>query len=346
MKCEAACYVSECDTCRKVKADYIKPWGLLQPLSILEWRWDDISMDFIVGLPLMAQKFDSIWVIVDRLSESAHFIPIDTNYNVRKYAVIYITHVLCLHGVPKMIISDRGSQFVTHFWKQLHVSLRTRLIHSSAYHSQTDGQTERVNHILKDMLRAYVLEHQGSWDQNLPWAEFSYNNSYHETLKMASFEVLYRRRCRTPLNWIEPGENVIFGPNLVEEAKANVCRIQDNLKATKSCQATYANKRCRPLEFKVGDLVYLRVLPMKGVKRFGVKGKLAPRYIGLFPILEKCGSVAYKLDLPPSLAGVHNIFHVPQLKKCLKAHVNVMLPEVTPLKADLSYPEHPIKVLD
>jgi hypothetical protein len=134
MKREAARYVSECDTCRKVKADYIKPGGLLQPLSISEWKWGDISMNFIVGLPLKARKFDSIWVIVDRLSKSAHFIPVHTNYNVLKYAGIYITRVLCLHRVLKTIISDRGSQFVARFWEQLLASLRTHLIHSSAYH--------------------------------------------------------------------------------------------------------------------------------------------------------------------------------------------------------------------
>jgi hypothetical protein len=163
---------------------------------------------------------------------------------------------------------------------------------------------------------------------------------------MAPFEVLYGHRCHTPLNWIELGEKVIFGPDLVEEAEAIVHRIQENLKATKSCQEIYANKRRRPLECEDGDHVYLRVSPMKGMKRFGVKGKLAPRYIGPFPILKKCGSVAYKLDLPPSLARVHDIFHVSQLKNCLKAHVDVVLPEVTPLKADLLYPEHLIKVLD
>jgi hypothetical protein len=156
---------------------------------------------------------------------------------------------------------------------------------------------------------------------------------------MAPFEVLYGRRCRTPLNWIEPGEKVIFGPDLVEEAKATVHHIQDNLKAAKSHQETYANKRCRPLEFEDGNHVYLRVLPMKGVKRFGVKGKLAPRYIGPFSILEK-------LDMLSSLAGVHDIVHVSQLKKCLKAPVDIILPEVTQLEADFSYPEHPIKVLD
>jgi hypothetical protein len=148
------------------------------------------------------------------------------------------------------------------------------------------------------------------------------------------------------LNWIEPGEKVIFGPDLVEEAEAIVRSIQDNLKAAKSLQETYANKRRRPLSFEFENQVYLRVSPMNGVKRFGVKGKLVPRYNGPFPILEKCGTVAYKLNLPLSLAGVHDIFHVSQMKKCLKAPVDVMLPKVTLLKANLSYPKHPIKTLD
>jgi hypothetical protein len=134
MKHEIAHYLSECDTSWMVKADYMKPRGFLQPLSISEWKWDDISMDFIIGLPLTACKFDSIWLIVDRLTKSAHFIPTNTNYNAQKYVEIYIAHVLCLHKALKMIISNRGSHFVAHFWEQLHASLGTHLIHSSAYH--------------------------------------------------------------------------------------------------------------------------------------------------------------------------------------------------------------------
>jgi hypothetical protein len=142
MKHEAAHYVSECDTCRKVKTDYMKPGGLLQPLSIPDWKWDDISMYFIVGLPMTVHKFDLIWMIIDRLSKSTHFIPVNTNYKVQKYVGVYIARMLSLHGVSKMIISDRGSQFITHFWEPLHASLGTHLIHSSAYHPQTDGQTK------------------------------------------------------------------------------------------------------------------------------------------------------------------------------------------------------------
>jgi hypothetical protein len=139
------------------------------------------------------------------------------------------------HGVPKMIISNWGLQFVVHFWEQLQASLRTHLIHSSAYHPQTDAQTEQVNQILEDMLRACVIEHQGGWDKSLPWVEFSYNNSYQESLKRAPFEVLYVRRCHIPLNWIEPGEKTIFGPNLIEKAEVIVGCIQDNLRAARSC---------------------------------------------------------------------------------------------------------------
>jgi hypothetical protein len=190
------------------------------------------------------------------------------------------------------------------------------------------------------------MEYQGSWDKNLSWAEFSYDNSYQESLKMAPFKALYGRQCHTPLNWIEPGEKAIFGPDIVVQTEATVRRIQENLKAAKLRQESHANKRCQPLQFEVGDHVYLKVSPMKGVKRFEVKEKLSFRYIGSFPILEKYGKVAYKLELPPSLAGVQDIFHVSQLKKCLKALVDVVLPEMAPLEIDLTYPEHPIKILD
>jgi hypothetical protein len=280
----------------------MKPGGLIQPLRILEWKWDDISMDFIVSLSLTAHKFDSIWVIMDRLTKSAHFILVNTNYNTQQYAEIYIARVLCLHGVLKIIICNRGSQFVARCWEQQNASLGTHLIHSSTYHPRKDCQTEQVNQILEDILRACVMEHQGSWDQNLPWVEFSYNNSYQESLKMALFEVLYGHRCHTPFNCIELGEKVVFGPDLIDEADVTICCIQDNLKVTKLCHKSYVNKRSRPLEYKVGGHMYLRVSPMKGVKRFGMKGKLVPHYIGHFPILEKCGTVH------PSLTYCHTRF--------------------------------------
>jgi hypothetical protein len=163
---------------------------------------------------------------------------------------------------------------------------------------------------------------------------------------MAPFEALYGHRYHTPMNWIELGERMIFGPDLVIEAEEIVHHIQSNLKAAKAWQESYANKRRRPLEFEAGDRVYLCVSPMQGVIRFGIKGKLAPRYIGPFLILARQGNVAYRLKLPLALAGGHNVFHVSQLKKCLKPPVDVIVDDVSPLDADLSYSEHPVKILD
>jgi hypothetical protein len=217
MKIEIARYVARCDTCRRVKAIHMKTAGPLQSLPIPTWKWEDISMDFIVGLPRTAIGFDSIWVIIDRVTKIAHFLPVKTSYPVLTYAQIYIAHILSLHGIPKTIVSDRGPQFVSKFWEELHKSLGTKLLHNSAYHPQTSGQTERVNQILEDMLRACVLEFPQKWDDCLPLAEFSYNNSYQASIKMAPFEALYGRQCRTPLNWSEPGERWFFRPNMVKE---------------------------------------------------------------------------------------------------------------------------------
>ncbi|XP_021305542.1 uncharacterized protein LOC110431152, partial [Sorghum bicolor] len=303
MKIEIARYVAQCDTCRKVKAIHLKSTGELQPLPIPAWKWDDISMDFIVGLPKTAKGFDSIWVIVDRLTKTAHFLPVKLLYPASTYAKIYFDRILSLHGVPKTIVSDRGTQFVSQFWKCLHESLGTKLLYSTAYHPQTGGQTERVNQTLEDLLRSCALNFPDKWDDCLPLAEFSYNNSYQESIKMAPFEALYGRRCRTPLHWSEPGERWFFGVDLVKETENKVKQIQNNLKVAQSRQKSYADKRRRPLRFTKGDHVYLKVSPMKGVNRFGVKGKLAPRYIGPFPIIDRCGQVAYRLKLPERLSG-------------------------------------------
>jgi hypothetical protein len=191
MKREIAKYMSECDTYRRIKADHLRPIENVQPLSILEWKWENICMDFIVGLPRTSRGYNSIWVIVDRLTKSAHFIPIATTYRVGQYAELYISHIVRYHGIPKTIISDRGSIFVAQFWKQLFECLGTHLIRSSVYHPQTDGQMERVNQIIEDMLHACVLTDGPKWDKHLPLAEFSYNNSYQESTKMSPFEALY-----------------------------------------------------------------------------------------------------------------------------------------------------------
>jgi hypothetical protein len=200
MKVDIAKYVAECDTCYRMKASHLKSAGVLQPLSISMWKWDDISMDYIVSFPLTARKKDSIWVIVDRLTKTAHFMAVHTTYSVQQYADLYMDQIVSLHGIPKTIISDIGTQFVSRFWEQLHECLGTKLTRSSSYHPHTDGQTERINQILEDILRASILHFDTSWDKCLSLAEFSYNNSYEASLKMAPFDALYGRRCRTPLN--------------------------------------------------------------------------------------------------------------------------------------------------
>jgi hypothetical protein len=172
-------------------------------------------MDFIVGLPTTQSSYDSIWVIVDRFSKVAHFIPIKTMYKGAKLAELYIARIVCLHGVSKKIVSDRGTQLTLRFWEKLHEAMDTKLNFSSAYHPQTDGQTERVNQILEDMLRVCALKDKKSWDKCLLYAEFSYNNIYQESLKMSPFEVLYGRKCRTPMFWNEPGENQVFGSEIL-----------------------------------------------------------------------------------------------------------------------------------
>jgi hypothetical protein len=347
MKVDIAKYVAECDTCHWMKASHLKSVGVLQPLSIPMWKWDYICMDFIVDLPLTARKKDSIWVIVDRLTKTAHFIAMHTTYSVQQYAELYMDHIVRLHGISKTIISDRGTQFVARFWEQLHDCLGTKLIRNSSYHPQTDGQTERINQILEDMLRASILHFDKSWDKCLSLAEFSYNNSYQASLKMAPFDALYGRRCRTPLNWSEAGERTLFGLDIVKDAEERVQVIRENLKMAQMRQKSFHDKGTTPRHFEVGDYVYLKVSPTKGVQRFGVKGKLAPRYIGPYEVIEVCGPVAYRIQLPERFSAVHNVFHVTQLKKVMPVPENEVITESNAwIELDFSLIEHPLKVLD
>jgi hypothetical protein len=346
MKKEVAEYVAICDICQRVKAEHQRPAGLLQPMKIPEWKWEEVGMDFIVGLPHTKSGYDSIWVIVDRLTKVAHFLPVKTTYRGPTLAELYMERIVCLHGVPKKIVSDRGTQFTSHFWEQVHTSLGTKLNFSTAYHPQTDGQTERINQILEDMLRACALQYGTSWDKSLPYAEFSYNNSYQQSLKMAPFEALYGRKCRTPLFWNQTGETQVFGPDVLRDAEEHVRKIRENLRVAQSRQKSYADNRRRDLAFEVGDYVYLKVSPMRSVKRFNMKGKLAPRYVGPFRVLNRRGEVAYQLELPESLSGVHDVFHVSQLKKCLRVPEEQIPLEELKVGEDLTYEEFPVQILE
>ena len=191
MKKDIAKFVSRCLTCQQIKAEHQRPGGLLQPLTIPEWKWEHISMDFVVGLPKSLQGYDSIWVIVDRVTKSTHFLRVKVNYPLNKLAELYIQEIVRLHGVPSSIVSDRDPKFTSHFWESIQTSLGTKLTFSTAYHPQIDGQSERTIQTFEDMLQAYVLDLGGRWDSHLPLIEFVYNNNYHSSIEMAPFESLY-----------------------------------------------------------------------------------------------------------------------------------------------------------
>ncbi|XP_024965891.1 uncharacterized protein LOC112506094 [Cynara cardunculus var. scolymus] len=231
-----------------VKAEHQKSYGSLQPLDIPVWKWEGLTMDFVTKLPKTSRQHDSIWVVVDRLTKSAHFLP---------------------------VIFDRDSRFTSKFWANLQRELGTHVAFSTSYHPQTDGQSERTIQTLEDMLRVCILEFGGSWDMHLPLVEFSYNNNSHSTIGMAPFEALYGRKCRTTLCWRETGEKVLARPEMIQITHDKIQVIRERMKAAQDRQKSYANNRRRPIEFTVSDMVMLKVSPWKGILRFGKQEELS-----------------------------------------------------------------------
>nr|GFB55904.1 putative reverse transcriptase domain-containing protein [Tanacetum cinerariifolium] len=270
MKADIATYVSKCLTCAKVKAEHQKPSGLLVQPKIPEWKWDNITMDVVTKLPKPSQGYDTIWVIVDRLTKSAIFTLIRETDSMDKLARIYLKEVVTRHGIPISIISDRDPRFASNFWRSLQNAL----------------------------------------------VEFSYDNSYHASIKAAPFEALYGQKCHLPVCWTEVEEAQILGQELTQETTEKIVQIKQRMQVARDRQKSYADLNRKPMEFQVGDKVMLKVSPWKGVVRFGKWGKLNPRYVGPFKVLERVGDVSYKHDLPEELSRVHNTFHVSNLKKC------------------------------
>ncbi|GKC62697.1 putative reverse transcriptase domain-containing protein [Tanacetum coccineum] len=336
----------KCLTYAKVKAEHQRPSGLLVQPDIPQWKWDNITMDFVTKLPKSSQGYDTIWVIVDRLTKSAIFVPMRETDPMDKLARMYLKEVVTRHGIPLSIICDRDPRFASNFWRSLQNALGTSLDMSTAYHPQTDGQSERTIQTLEDMLRACAIDFGKGWVNHLPLVEFSYNNSYHASIKAAPFEALYGRKCRSPVCWAEVGEVQLTGPEIVQETTEKIVQIKQRMQAARDRQKSYADLKRKPMEFQVGDKVMLKVSPWKGVVRFGKRGKLNPRYVGPFKVLEKVGSVAYKLELPEELSRVHNTFHVSNLKKC---HADE--PLAVPLDGlhfddKLQFVEEPVEIMD
>ena len=223
--------------------------------------------------------------------------------------------------------------------------LGVKLNLSTAFHPQTDGQSERTIQTLHDMLRSCVLQFKGHWNEYLPLAEFTYNNSYHSSIEMSPYEELYGEQCHTPLCWNETGKRKLLGLEIVQTTVDKVNAIRARLKATHDRQKSYEDKRRKDLEFEVEDRVFLKLSPWKGVVRFRKRGKLSPRYIGPFEIVERIGPVAYRLDLPEELSRVHNVFHISMLRKYISDPSHVFeTPEIEP-RDDLSYEEQLVQIL-
>ncbi|GJS20540.1 putative reverse transcriptase domain-containing protein [Tanacetum coccineum] len=233
MKAEIATYVSKCMTCAKVKAEYQKPSGLLVQPVIPVWKWENITMDFVTKLPKTMSGQDTIWVIVDRLTKSAHFLPMKEIDTMEKLTRQYLKEVVSRHGVPVSIISDRDSKFTSYFWKSLNEALGTQLDMSTTYHPQIDGQSERTIHTLEDMLRACVMDFGKGWDKHLPLIEFSYNNSYHTSIKAAPFKALYGRKFQSPICWAEVGDAQLTGLEIIRETTEKIIQIKHRLQASR-----------------------------------------------------------------------------------------------------------------
>ncbi|GKD68971.1 putative reverse transcriptase domain-containing protein [Tanacetum coccineum] len=257
MKADIATYVSKCLTCAKVKAEHQRPSGLLVQPEIPQWKWDNIIMDFVTKLHKSSQGYDTIWVIVDRLTKSAIFVPMRETDPMENLARMYLKEVVMRHGIPVSTICDRDPKFTSNFWRLLQKALGTSL----------------------DMI------------------EFSYNNSYHASIKAAPFKALYGRKCRSPVCWAEVGQVQLPGPEIVQETTEKVIQIKQRVQAARDQQKNYADLKRKPMEFQVGD----RVLG-KGSYVLEKRGKLNPRYVGPFKVLEKVGSVTHKLGLPQGLS--------------------------------------------
>ncbi|GKC16521.1 putative reverse transcriptase domain-containing protein [Tanacetum coccineum] len=310
IKANIATYVSKCLTCAKVKAKYQKPSGLLVQPVIPVWKWETITMDFVTKLPKTSSGQDTIW------------------------------------GVPVLIISNRDHRFTSQFWQSLNKALGTQLDMSTAYHPQIDGQSERTIQTLKDMLRACVIDFGKGWDRHLPLVEFSYNNSYHTSIKDASFEDLYSHKCRSPICWAEVGDAHLTGPEIVHETTDKIFQIKMHIQAARDRQQSLADRNRKPMEFQVGDIVMLKVSLWKGVIRFGKWGELNPRCIGPFKVLAKVGTVSYRLKLPDQLSRVHSTFHVSNLKKCYADEPLAISLDEIQIDDKLNFIEEPIEIMD
>jgi hypothetical protein len=298
-----------------MKSPNHSPYGLLQPLPIPDRVWEDISMDFIVGLPSF-QNHTVIFVVVDRLSKAAHFGMLHTHFTAAKVADLFAIMICKLHGMPRSIVSDRDPVFLSHFWQELFRLSGTKLRMSTAYHPQSDGQTEIVNKTLQQYLRCFAHQKPTQWGSYLHWAEWHYNTAAHTATGLSPYQVVYGRPPPTLQDYI-PGstqiqavEATMVDRNIVlQNLKHKLLKAQEVMKAI-------ADQRRIPHKFAVGDLVFVKLRPYRQVSVVGRRiHKLSKRYYGPFKLTKAIGEVAFQLELPAT-SKIHPVFHVSQLKPC------------------------------
>ncbi|KAJ9528908.1 hypothetical protein QJQ45_000471 [Haematococcus lacustris] len=325
MRSEVRHYVANCDACQRNKSVNTKPGGLLTPLAIPYDRWESISMDLITKLPPGEHGFDAIAVFVDRLSKMVHFVPCRESMNAESFARLFIDNVFKHHGVPREIISDRGSHFTNHFWASIMTILGVKECKSSAYHPQSDGQTERYNRTLEEMLRHYISPAQSDWPFFLSLAEFAVNNSWQESIQSTPFLVNTGQSPLTPALLELPGE--VYCPTarrLSEWWQSNVKQARHFMELAQRRQAYMANKGRKEVEYHTGQLVLLSTKNLR--MKPGKAKKLLPRFIGPFKVLEHVGPVAVRLDLPQAMARMHPVFHVSLLRPYTSEHPHLPPP--------------------
>lgn len=300
-------FVRACNECQRNKSKTVKPGGLLQPMPIPGSKWESVGMDFITGLPCTKAGYDSVLVVIDRLSKLVHLIPTTTNVTATEVARLFVQHVIRLHGVPRSIVSDRDHNFTSNFWKTVCEMWQMKQRMSTAFHPQTDGQTERVNRVLEEYLRSYVNPMQDNWDEFLPLAEFAINDSYQTSIGMSPFFMTYGCHPRMPDTLDLPSRENPAGQEYAESIDRAVKKARALLKEAQSRQKQHADKKRRELSFEPGDLVLLSTVNLR--MRTPGSQKLLPRYVGPFAVEKTVGSSAYQLKLPDAMK-CHPVFHV------------------------------------
>jgi hypothetical protein len=301
LKTDVQRLVAECLVCQQNKVETIKTPGLLQPLSIPSQRWEEVSMDFITGLPKSEGK-SVIIVIVDRLTKYAHFCALSHPFKASTVATAFMETVQKLHGNPNVIVSDRDPIFTGHFWTELFSCLGTQLAHSSSYHPQSDGQTEIVNKCLEGYLRCFVSDKQAQWFKWLPLAEWWYNTSFHTATKMTPFMALYGYQPPSITSSLKEKSKVQAVEDHIENQQQVLQILKDNLTMSQNRMKQQADQHHCERSFEVGVWVFLRLQPYKqmSLKQAKKDNKLSPNYYGPYKVLQKIGTMAYKLELPAS----------------------------------------------